>query len=281
MTIWQGTILAVVEMPSITDILVHYPILCSVTRNLTTLDLLHLASSSRMTAAIFKLTQATFDHLKRYTLCDGSGALARSVWNCCLLDSAYERSGNITRDVLIALIRAPVDDISCWRIFLGNYRSMQERCLQVDVRPCSRCKIMVCQVSVHGAFIISSGQPIGQKGCRQINHFKSHMTDETKLSEYITDTHTARLRCLCQGCVDLVDLQPRERIHRCSCMATDRWICLRCCAKDNLEDARRWHVNPDRAPVVSVPLIAATTSLAEACLVTEQTLCVHCLRGGG
>lgn len=136
-------------MSRITDILVHYPILCSVAKHLTTLELLHLASASKLTAKACQLGHSSFDDLKRYTVCDSSGALARSIWNCCLLDSPFENPGNTTFEKLAALVRAEVDDISCSQLFFGNFSdgSVRKRCLQVDMHPCSKCKIMICEVS--------------------------------------------------------------------------------------------------------------------------------------
>lgn len=135
-------------MLQITDILVHYPILCSVVTNLTTLDLFHLASTSKLTAEIFRLKHATFDDLKRNTVCDGSGA--RAKW---ALDSAYEFPNDTILQGLGTLVRAKLDHGACYRMFSADYlyRLSQGKCLQMNPRPCSKCNIMVCDVSQQSA----------------------------------------------------------------------------------------------------------------------------------
>lgn len=146
-------------MSNITDLLVHYPILRSIVRNLTTLDLFHLASASKLTAEICRLRQAKFDDLKRYTVCDGSGARAKWIWDCCLQDSAYEYRDNTLLTRLAILVRAEMDYIACQRMFTAGYlhRSSQGKCLQKDPRPCSKCKVMVCEVSVHSILSTYAG----------------------------------------------------------------------------------------------------------------------------
>lgn len=147
-------------MSKITDILVHYPILCSVASNLTTLDLFHLASASKLTAEICQLKHATFENLKRNTVCDGSGAQAKCVWDCYLLDSAYECPLDTILRRLRTLVRAEMDYGTCYRMFRADYwyRLSQGKCLRMDPRPCLKCNIMVCDVSQQSASSTSAGR---------------------------------------------------------------------------------------------------------------------------
>lgn len=136
-------------MLNITDILVQYPILCSVIQNLTTRDLLHLASASKLAAEICHLRHVTFDDLKRYTVCDGSGARAKWIWDAWL-KCTCEYDDRTLLPTLAMIVRAKMNHHNCIRIFSGDlFRSSQGRCEQLDPRPCLKCKIMVCEVIGH------------------------------------------------------------------------------------------------------------------------------------
>lgn len=138
-------------MSKITDILVHYPILCSVIKNLTTRDLFHLASASKLTAEICHLKHVKFDDLKRYTVCDGSGARAKWIYDGRLQDAADECRDDTLHTTLATLVRAEMDSTACFRMFSADFlfRLSQGKCLKMDPRPCSKCKIMVCEVTEH------------------------------------------------------------------------------------------------------------------------------------
>ena len=133
-------------MPTITDILVQYPTLRSLVGNLTTRDLFHLARASKSTAEIFQLKYATFNNLKQYTLCDGTGVLARKIWQNCLLDSPYEPQNDDLLVRLEILVRAHVDYMYCSRMFVVDSPSLG-RCHGANAKPCEKCCIMTCEVS--------------------------------------------------------------------------------------------------------------------------------------
>jgi len=151
-------------MSNITDILAYYPILCSVIKNLTTRDLLHLASAAKLIAEICHLGHVSFDDLKRYTICDGSGAWAKWTWYSRRNGSTYKYREATIRGMYIesdehsillttlgTLVRAELDYTTCFRMFSRDplFRSSKGKCLQLDPQPCSKCKIMVCEVNGH------------------------------------------------------------------------------------------------------------------------------------
>ena len=79
----------------------------------------------------------------------------------------------------------------------------------------------------------------------------------------------------------MVNLQPRERILRCNCMTAPRWLCLRCCAKDNAEDTKREHPKPNGGLAVSVLHILSYGHSLRVETIIVQSMRVHCLWRAG
>ena len=142
-------------MPTITDILVHYPILRSVIGNLTTLDLFHLAIASKSITEVLGLKHDTFNDLKLNTLCDGAGSLAKSAYSEFLSkyisESIFEFEGDEELETLVCLVRKKMSHSICDTIFKYDLPEdrLRHTCLGWNAQPCVGCKIMVCEVSYH------------------------------------------------------------------------------------------------------------------------------------
>lgn len=125
------------------------------------------------------------------------------------------------------------------------------------------------------------------KTCRQADRLDSFppriATPEIHLA-YKEITHVSRLRCLCRTCNDVVDLQPLERIQRCNCMKSDRWICLRCFVKETVEDKTHGHASSYYGTFQYLHVMvscsyAASAPIAEYWVQTQDDLCACAVCG--
>jgi len=136
-------------MPKITDILIPCPILHSVIKHLTALDLFHLATASRSTAEVLGLKHSTFDNLKRYTSCDGSGTLAKRTYSQSLKNPYYELLGDQVIEKLGISLQMEMSNTMCDRTFRydPSDNCWKNTCLQELAQHYSRYRFRVCEES--------------------------------------------------------------------------------------------------------------------------------------
>ena len=114
-------------MPSLNDITAQYPILMCLAEWLSTLDLFHLALTSRRHYDLILASKSVFSHLKRTALCDGRG-LARRQNVPPPPQTGFGGKPLITWDEPI--------EVQLWAT----------RCDEAGALPCRKCGINVCEV---------------------------------------------------------------------------------------------------------------------------------------
>lgn len=105
------------------------------------------------------------------------------------------------------------------------------------------------------------------KTCRQadrLDPFPPKIATPGIQVAYKEIAHVSRLRCLCRTCNDVVNSQPLERIQRCNCTKTDRWICLRCFVKETVEDKTRGHASSYYGTFQYLPMMVSCSYAASA-----------------
>ena len=111
----------------------QYELLTQTSRYLSTLDLLHLASTNSQLQALIRKSKKIWDHLKCEALCDGYGLKARQ-------DFTRNYALSEPRDFIFGDGRkAHYDEeieVRVWNL----------KCDAANALPCLKCRINVCEV---------------------------------------------------------------------------------------------------------------------------------------
>ena len=127
-------------MVKITSLFSQYELLTETSKYLSTLDLLHLASTNSELYALIRKSEHVWDHLKRKALCDGNGLKARQEFS--RIYALAEPDDFIFGDGREARYDEEVE-VRVWNL----------KCDAANALPCLKCGINVCEVChISGSF---------------------------------------------------------------------------------------------------------------------------------
>ena len=120
-------------MAKITSLFSQYELLTETSKYLSTLDLLHLASTNSELHALIRKNEQVWDYLKREALCDGYGLKARQDFT--QIYALAEPDDFIFGDGRKAHYDEEVE-VRVWNL----------KCDTASALPCLKCGINVCEV---------------------------------------------------------------------------------------------------------------------------------------
>lgn len=119
-------------MPSLQDLTGQYPVLCCLGEWLSTLDLVHLARTSKHHYDHILASESIYRTLKRTALCDGKGLARRQNFQIPYSAGPYNyisgNRGHIREDEPI--------EVQLWAT----------KCDEAGALPCRKCGINICEV---------------------------------------------------------------------------------------------------------------------------------------
>ena len=121
-------------MVTFTTIIVRHPILRELSSFLSTLDLFHLALTSRTHHSYILASLCTFDALRRNCLCDGSGLTQRQDFAGLY---SLQRRGYVWGH-----------QRKIWQDEPIEVRLYATKCDEAGALPCRKCSINICEVSL-------------------------------------------------------------------------------------------------------------------------------------
>jgi hypothetical protein len=122
-------------MAKITSLFSQYELLTETSQYLSTLDLLHLASTCSQLHSLIRKSEPVWDHLKREALCDGHGLQARQDFK--RIYELAEPDDFIFGDGRKARYDEEVE-VRVWNA----------KCDQANALPCLKCGVNVCEVCI-------------------------------------------------------------------------------------------------------------------------------------
>jgi hypothetical protein len=199
-------------MTPLTDLLSSYPILLTLSSFISTLDLYHLALTSKAHHNLILESPQRFQKLRRRCLCTGHGLADRQNFRGhYALDGhggwRYQgyKNRQINRD-------EPIE------IQLFNLK-----CDEAGALPCVRCGINVCEQCrcYDREELLNLGMYRGDSGARPVGERRPHLTASATLRNVM---------CLCVECDAGVESEVKGKFlnELCDCDMYNRWICSKC-----------------------------------------------------
>ncbi|KAM5349364.1 hypothetical protein ACJ41O_005869 [Fusarium nematophilum] len=180
------------------DLLSSYSILSSLASWLSTLDLYHLALTSRSSFSYILESRNVFQVLRRQCLCDGRGLAKRQVFR-----SPYRTEHDAGKWTINPSFTAD-EEI--------EVRLYNVKCDEAGALPCVKCGINICEEC---RFYRRAAPPASYPDRRP------HLTSSHELFN---------IMCLCPTCDAATEEQVVGKFlnELCDCDMYTRWICTRC-----------------------------------------------------
>ncbi|KAI2777150.1 hypothetical protein F4815DRAFT_482144 [Daldinia loculata] len=187
--------------PLLLDLIGQYPVLTTISKYLSTLDLFHLGLTCRRSHAYILSSAKVFEVLRRNCLCDGRGLLRRqNVWNYSRYSYIWGPNGRkIHQDEEIEV------------------KLFATRCDEAGALPCLKCGINICEE------------------CRECLRVPSRIG--TRRPHLNKSWQNENLMCLCDVCDARLEEQLSGQFlnELCDCDTSKRWICLKCTKEQDKE----------------------------------------------
>lgn len=191
----------------------QYELLETTASYLSAVDLYNTALTCSSLFELILKSDTTFTNLKKLTLCDGSGLLARQ--NFQGIYNGLRSSGilNWRKD------RGPGwRPYPCYANEEFEIRVWSLKCDAANTSPCEKCGINIC------------------KECRYVPRYRNHDAyDPSRRPHHNTTFQCWNVIVYCEACDPAVDKKTGGSF--CDCDRYARWICLRCNTKEGDEES--------------------------------------------
>jgi hypothetical protein len=198
-------------MTTLTTLLTTYPLLLTLSSHISTLDLYHLALTSKVHHNVILASPSTFHTLRRQSLCTGHGLADRQNFrgHYILNQGGWRYNGykgrRINKD-------EPIE------IQLFNLK-----CDEANALPCVKCGINVCEECrcYDREELLNLGMYRDDSGASSLLKRRPHLSGSGELRNVM---------CLCSTCDEGVEHEVKGKFlnELCDCDVYTRWICSKC-----------------------------------------------------
>lgn len=187
-----------VIMSHLETLVAQYTILTNIASFISTLDLLHLAQTSKSIKSYILPSQRVFDVLKRQCICDGHGLKDRQAFEGLYsLRRRHYRWGHERR---------------IWQDEPIEVQVYGAKCDTSDTLPCRKCNVNVCEE------------------CRYYPREQPDPRYPERRPHLNAAWQNENLMCLCPPCDDKLEQELKGRFlnELCDCDLFKRWLCNKC-----------------------------------------------------
>lgn len=189
--------------PDLTSILCLYPVLATLSRYLSALDLYHTAQANKTCLTYIQLGSDTFSLLCRENVCDGRGLLARQEYR-----EPFYHSRNIRKETprYPGVFDDDQIEVNVWAV----------KCDEVNALPCRRCGMNICEE------------------CRCLDRVALKAGKLQRLPYPDNNGEHGNFFAQCPTCDDATEKEIEGQFlnAECDCDEWTHWVCIKCALEE-------------------------------------------------